>query len=55
MWLQVGTVGYIEVDFWHSHDGHHHLHDANVAASVEAHGMAHRLASFDGDAEPRIR
>ncbi len=46
MWLKVGEVGYLEVDFWHSHgDSGTHLHDALVA-TVEAHALAHRLGSY---------
>jgi hypothetical protein len=54
MWLTVGKVGAIQIEFWHFHNGVNHLHDALVA-SAEAHCMAHRLASFDGDAAPIIR
>jgi hypothetical protein len=36
----LGKVGYLEVDFWHRHNGRHHLHDALVAASIEAHQLA---------------
>jgi hypothetical protein len=55
MWLTVGK-GAIDLDFWHSHPdaGGAHLHDLLVA-SVEAHALAHRLASYGGDAEPKIR
>ncbi len=54
MWLKVGEVGYLEVDFWHSHGDEAHLHDGLVA-SVEAHQLAHRLASYRGAAEPQVR
>ena len=54
MWLTVGPGVYLEVDFWHTHDGGHHLHDAALA-EVEAHALAHRLASYHGATEPRVR
>jgi hypothetical protein len=43
----LGKVGYLEVDFWHTHNGRHHLHDALVAASIQAHQLAHRLAPYE--------
>lgn len=43
MWLKVGEVGYLEVQFEHTHDGRRHRHDALVA-DPEAHALAHRLA-----------
>ena len=42
MWLKIREVGYLEVDFWHTHDRRCHRHDA-VVADPEAHWMAHRL------------
>jgi hypothetical protein len=43
MWLSIGTVGYLELEFWHRHEeGPMHRHDLAVA-SVEAHQLCHRL------------
>jgi hypothetical protein len=46
MWLAGGdqVTFCLDVDFMHSHDGRLHMHDAGVA-EVEAHQLAHRLAS----------
>ncbi len=42
MLLSIGTVGYLEVDFFHTHDGHLHRHSAAVADPL-AHQLSHRL------------
>jgi len=42
MLLSIGTVGYLELLFEHTHDGRRHRHDLAVA-SIEAHQLAHRI------------
>jgi hypothetical protein len=42
MLLSIGTVGYLELEFWHTHDDRRHRHDLAVA-DPEAHQLSHRL------------
>ncbi len=43
MWLVGSGRGFfVELVFWHTHDGRCHRHDALVA-DVEAHQLCHRL------------
>lgn len=46
MLLSSGTVGYLELEFWHAHEDRHlHRHDLAVT-EVTAHRLAHRIARY---------
>ena len=42
MLLSIGTVGYLRLEFEHTHEGRRHRHPLELA-DAEAHWLAHRL------------